>query len=175
MSENGTGTSSEQTLAADNAAVIKHMEMYQGIITRMANNSAACKSFAIPLITAILGFMITEKQVALMWLSILPIFLFYFIDTYYLVLENQFRDSFNVDGKSIQKGTFTKESLFDLSPFKKAEADHPKETDIEKRNQNYLLSVWSKCLKSNSTLVVYVGLLFLIAIAYSLANFTVTA
>ena len=40
-------------LAADNEAVTKHMEMYQGIITRMAGNSAACKMWGIPLVAAI--------------------------------------------------------------------------------------------------------------------------
>ena len=45
---------------SDNA-VIKTMEMYQAIITRMAANSAACKKWCIPLVTAILVFAVKEK------------------------------------------------------------------------------------------------------------------
>ena len=170
----------ETFLAADNEAVIKHMEMYQSIITRLASNSAGCKNFAIPLITAILGFIVVEKQAALIWLSVLPIVLFYFVDCYYLVLENQFRDSYDHDAKKIQNGTFTRKDLFNLIPFKAATTklrgsklpDHIKnETDILKINKAYTRLIWSKSLQSPSTLPIYVGLLVMGAVAFGLLDF----
>ena len=180
MTETSPQAPEEIVLAADNEAVIKHMEMYQGIITRLAGNSAGCKNFAIPLITAILGFIVLEKQVALIWLSILPILLFYFVDCYYLVLENQFRDSYDHDAKKIQKGTFTRKDLFNLNPFKAAstklkESNLPdlikKEEDPEKIRKAYSRLTWSKSLQSPSTLPIYVGLLVLGAVAYGLLDF----
>jgi len=184
MTETSPQIPEEIVLAADNEAVIKHMEMYQGIITRLAGNSAGCKNFAIPLITAILGFIVLEKQVALIWLSILPILLFYFVDCYYLVLENQFRDSYDHDAKKIQKGTFTRKDLFNLNPFKAATTklkdsklpDQIKnEKDTLKVNKAYTRLTWSKSLKSPSTLPIYIGLLVMSAIAFGLLDFVTLA
>ena len=180
MSDTNEQAPEDTFLEADNEAVIKHMEMYQGIITRLASNSAGCKNFAIPLITAILGFIVVEKQAALIWLSVLPIVLFYFVDCYYLVLENQFRDSYDLDAKKIQNGSFTRKDLFNLNPFKAATTklrdsklpDHIKnETAIKKVNKAYTRLTWSKSLKSPSTLPIYVGLLLMGAIAFGLLDF----
>ena len=180
MTETNQQAREDTFLPADNEAVIKHMEMYQSIITRLASNSAGCKNFAIPLITAILGFIVVEKQAALIWLSVLPIVLFYFVDCYYLVLENQFRDSYDHDAKKIQEGFFTRKDLFNLSPFKAAtkklkDSDLPdqikNETDAKKVNKAYTRLTWSKSLKSPSTLPIYVGLIVLGAIAYGLLDF----
>ena len=55
------------------SAVIKTMEMYQAIITRMAGNSAACKQWCIPLVTAILVFAVKEKTYQLIWLTVIPV------------------------------------------------------------------------------------------------------
>lgn len=103
-------------LKHNDEAVIKHLEMYQGIITRMANNSAACKKWCIPLITAILAFVVKEKLYALVWLTLIPIILFYFLDAYYLKLENQFREGFNASAKKIRENTFSQADLFILHP-----------------------------------------------------------
>jgi hypothetical protein len=180
MTEVNSKAPEETVLSSNDEAVIKHMELYQSIITRLAGNSAGCKNFAIPLITAILGFIVLEKQVALIWLSILPILLFYFVDCYYLVLENQFRDSYDHDANKIQKGTFTRNDLFNLNPFKAAstklkESNLPdqikNEEDPEKIRKAYSRLTWSKSLQSPSTLPIYVGLLVLGAIAYGLLDF----
>ena len=43
-------------LPHNDEAVLKHMEMYQNIISRMANNSSACKNWSIVLVSAFLAF-----------------------------------------------------------------------------------------------------------------------
>ena len=127
-------------LAADHAAVLKHMDMYQNIITRMANNSAACKKWGIPLITLILGFVVKENQPLLVWVTIIPVMIFYLVDCYYLGLERQFRAGFNSSADKIREGTFTTADLFNLAP-----GGDPEEE-------------WKVSLNSKSTWPIYLGL-----------------
>lgn len=141
-------SNSREYLDNDNEAVIEHMRMYQGIITRMANNSAACKKWCIPLVTAILAFVVKEKLINLVWLTLIPILIFYFLDVYYLKLENQFRESFNSSAKNIQQGVFSPESLFSIHP-----------EGLEKE-------FWLKAIVSFSTWPVYLGLFSLLVFAY---------
>jgi len=137
-------------LPPDHAAVLKHMDMYQSIITRMASNSAACKKWAIPLITAILGFIVKDKQVALVWLTVFPIAIFYFLDSYYLMLENRFREGFNESAKKINGGRFTQSDLFEM---------YPKGSE---------LGLWLKSITSFATWPVYLGLFALVVFSYKL-------
>lgn len=73
----------------ESPAVIKHIEILQGIITRMAGNSAACKTWAIPIITGILAFSI-EKLCIPIWVSLIPAIMFFLLDSFYLGLERHF-------------------------------------------------------------------------------------
>lgn len=138
-------------LSHNDSAVIKHMEMYQAIITRMAANSAACKQWCIPLITAILAFVVKDKSYNLVLLTIIPLLLFYCLDSYYLMLENRFREGFNLAAEKIQKNTFSQKDLFKLKP--------------EGLQAKLLL----KAFKSPATWPVYFGLFLLLIVAYKLA------
>lgn len=73
----------------ESPAVIKHLEILQGIITRMAGNSAACKTWAIPIITGIIAFSL-ERQCIPIWVSLIPAILFFALDSLYLGLERHF-------------------------------------------------------------------------------------
>ena len=75
----------EELIIPLDSAVIKTMEMYQAIITRMAGNSAACKQWCIPLVTAILVFAVKEKTYQLIWLTVIPVLICYCLDVYYHV------------------------------------------------------------------------------------------
>jgi hypothetical protein len=135
---------------SDNA-VIKTMEMYQAIITRMAGNSAACKQWCIPLVTAILVFAVKEKTYPLIWLTLIPVLICYCLDAYYLMLENRFREGFNRVATKIAEQTFTRADLFNLSPAG--------------CKRQLLL----KAFTSPATWPVYLGLLALLMVAYKLA------
>jgi hypothetical protein len=117
----------------------------------MANNSAECKKWCIPLVTVILGLIITEQKYGLVLLSILPIGIFYFLDSYYLMLENSFREGFASSAKKISMGKFTKKDLFLLLP--------------EDEKSQY----WQKAFTSKATFLVYSGLLILTAVGFILA------
>ena len=144
-----------EALSHDDSAVLKHMDMYQGIITRMAGNSAACKKWCIPFETAILAYMVTKPELRVLNVQILviaPIFIFYLLDAYYLKLENQFREGFSHSAKLIQQGQFCKDNLFSLKP------------------KGGEIRLWIKAVTSPSTWFVYIGLLALVVLAYAIVE-----
>jgi len=73
----------------ESPAVIKHLEILQGIITRMAGNSAACKTWALTIITGILALSI-DKNCIPIWVSLIPAIMFFALDSFYLGLERHF-------------------------------------------------------------------------------------
>ena len=80
-----------------------HLQMMQSVITRMADNSRACKTWAVTLVAAILvvvarfgtssGETAIEPNAAL--IALVPTILFWVLDSYYLALERAFRNSYN--------------------------------------------------------------------------------
>lgn len=68
-----------------------HMEMIQGIINRMANNSFMLKGWAVTLVAGI--FVLASKDTDKMYFLIayIPIILFWILDSYYLNLERLYR------------------------------------------------------------------------------------
>lgn len=140
-----------EILDHSDSAVIKTMEMYQAIITRMAANSAACKQWSIPLVTAILVFAVKEKAYCLIWLTLIPVLICYCLDSYYLMLENRFRAGFNQAATKIAHQTFTRTDLFNLSP-----------TGCKRQ-------LLLKAFTSPATWPVYLGLLALVIVAFKLS------
>lgn len=72
----------------DASAVQAHINMLQGIINRMAQNSANCKVWAITLVSALLALRVDEgaRQSLLYYLPIVGLF---WLDCYYLGLERR--------------------------------------------------------------------------------------
>ena len=70
---------------------LKHLEMIQNIITRLANNSFSLKGWTVIFIAAVLGFAIKESNSNYILLVLFPIFAFWGLDGYYLRQEKLFR------------------------------------------------------------------------------------
>ena len=70
---------------------LKHLEMIQNIITRLANNSFSLKGWTVIFIAAVLGFAIKESDPNYIPLVLFPIFAFCGLDGYYLRQEKLFR------------------------------------------------------------------------------------
>ena len=68
-----------------------HINMLQDIIKRMAQNSSNCKSWAIPIVSAII-LLAFEKGTIPGAVAYIPLGIFYLLDCYYLGLERKFRD-----------------------------------------------------------------------------------
>ena len=137
-----------EPLSHNDAAVLKHMEIYQNIISRMANNSSACKNWCIVLVSAFLAFVIDKGKGDVAWLGAIPILIFWFLDAYYLGLENKFRDSVNASAKKIRESNFLLADLFVI----KADGSLP----AQMRKGFFSWATWP----------VYLGLLGLLLLAF---------
>jgi len=70
---------------------IKHMEMIQAVVARLAGNSFLIKGWALTLTGVFLGFGTDKDDWTLAAVAFLPIVAFWMLDTYYLWAERQFR------------------------------------------------------------------------------------
>ena len=70
---------------------LKHLEMLQQVITRMASNSFLIKGWSITLISALLAFAAKDKIHIMAWVALLPCLAFWMLDAYFLRQERLFR------------------------------------------------------------------------------------
>jgi hypothetical protein len=66
---------------------VKHLEMIQSIISRIAGYGATLKNYCITLVTAICGFAVSLNRPGVALLSLLPIVMFALLDAKYLEIE----------------------------------------------------------------------------------------
>ncbi|MGF1548567.1 MAG: hypothetical protein ACFCUG_14705 [Thiotrichales bacterium] len=92
--------------------MLKHIEVYQSIISRMAANSSSCKQWCVALVTAVLAFVAEQDKAGSAYLAFVPIVLFGFLDFYYLALEKQFREAFTVTTNKVRDGRFHLDDLY---------------------------------------------------------------
>ena len=71
-----------------------HLNMIQQIITRMGNNSFSLKGWSVGIIIAIYAFAGKNEHKAVI-VTLIPLIVFWFLDTYYLMLERKFRELYN--------------------------------------------------------------------------------
>jgi hypothetical protein len=71
---------------------VKHMEMIQAVVARLAGNSFLIKGWALTLTVALLGFAVNTNSSGLAAVAILPIIVFWRLDAYYLHTEWLFRE-----------------------------------------------------------------------------------
>jgi uncharacterized membrane protein YjfL (UPF0719 family) len=86
--ENATAPTSDDSWPE---ARIRHLEMIQGAVSRLANDSFLVKGWAITVAGIILGFAVTADRQALALVSLIPTLIFWMLDTYYLRAERLFR------------------------------------------------------------------------------------
>jgi hypothetical protein len=75
---------------------VKHLEMVQSVIARLANQGAALRSYCITLVTGIIGVAITLQSAPVAALAALPALAFAFLDAQYLKNERRYRAMFDV-------------------------------------------------------------------------------
>ena len=74
---------------------IKHLEMIQSVITRMAQNSFMIKGWALTLVVAMIAF-VPKTASLFIPIVIVPLLIFAFLDSYYLQLERRYRKLYDV-------------------------------------------------------------------------------
>lgn len=70
---------------------IKHLEFIQNVITRMNTNSFQIKGWMITIVSALLAIYASSKNHYFILIGLLPVIIFWFLDTYYLTQERKFR------------------------------------------------------------------------------------
>lgn len=104
----------------------QHLDMLQNVITRMASNSFLIKGWSVSLISAILIFADKDNNINFIYITFLPLLVFWFLDAYYLQLEKKFRklyekvqedylkDENNINLFSMNPKNETVENIFEI-------------------------------------------------------------
>ena len=99
----------------DTPAVHAHITMLQGIINRMAANSANCKTWAITVLTALLVFIADDNNCFNdIRICVIPSLLFFLLDSFYLGIERHVIEQQNKFLNLILKDDNYEYSLFRL-------------------------------------------------------------
>ncbi len=84
---------------------IKHLEFIQATITRMNQNSFQIKGWMITLVSALLALYASSEKPVYIIIAVVPTFIFWLLDAYYLQQERRFRGVYNdVAGLSSDDG-----------------------------------------------------------------------
>ncbi len=123
---------------------LKHLEFIQDVITRMGRNSFALKGWTVTIVAALFALSFKAPNSHIIWIGIIPIVLFWYLDSFYLQQERLYR------------------SLYDkVRQLNEDEIDFSMKASFKEfdRKENRLLS----CVKSKKELSFY-GILSLILI-----------
>ena len=74
---------------------IKHLDMIQGIINRMAKNSFALKGWAVTLVAGVFALTAKDAEKLYYLIAYAPILIFWGLDSYYLLQERLYRSLYN--------------------------------------------------------------------------------
>ena len=107
---------SPQPITVESSAGHKYLDILQDVIKRMANNSSSCKSLCITLVSAIAVVITNKVKSSYVWITLIPVVLFCFLDAYYLGLEQGFRATYNEFVGKMQNNVATTEDLFLVIP-----------------------------------------------------------
>lgn len=95
----------------DKVDALKYIDILQACITRMASNSAKCKTWCITIVAALIALCLKGEQEKFRWLIFIPIVSLWYLDAFYLYLEQEFcfiYDEYikSYDGKNIPPSTY---------------------------------------------------------------------
>ena len=74
---------------------VNHLEMIQGVISRMASNSFALKGWAVTLVAGIFALSSKDADKLYFLVAYIPIVVFWGLDAYYLLQERLYRALYN--------------------------------------------------------------------------------
>lgn len=132
---------------------LKHLEMLQQVITRMANNSFLIKGWSITLISALLAFATKDKIQVMAWIALLPWLAFWILDGFFLHQEKLFRRLFD---------------HYRVQPQDTA-TDFSMDTRLKDVKDKPEVQSWPSVMVSK-TLLIFHGLLALLIVAVILAS-----
>lgn len=74
---------------------LKHLEMIQNIINRMAKNSFLLKGWTVTLVAGIFALSCKEADKVYFLVTYIPVFVFWGLDSYYLLQERLYRSLYD--------------------------------------------------------------------------------
>lgn len=84
---------------------LKHLEMIQAVINRMAGNSFLLKGWSVTLVSALLALAAANSDRRFVFVAVLPLLMFWLLDAYFLRQERLFRKLYDkvrtLDGSAI--------------------------------------------------------------------------
>jgi hypothetical protein len=127
----------EDQLPLDSTAAQSYITVLQAVITRMATNSANCKTLCLTLIVAILAIVTDKSKTSFTFVALIPIIVLGLLDAYYLGLEQGFRNQYNEFVEKFCQGTAQIKDLYVVQPKSKKSspsAAEPNPSNSEKFN-----------------------------------------
>lgn len=98
---------------AESAAVTAHVNLLQGIINRLANNSASCKTWCLTLVSALVSLAGATRAPGIITFALVPVVIFGFMDTMYLAQERAYRELYGRVVGSIRNGSYAQSSAYE--------------------------------------------------------------
>lgn len=114
----------------------KHLDLIQGVVSRMAAASANAKSWLLPVVTAAFAFAVVESQPAVGLLGLGAVLLFAFVDAQYLRQERAFRALYRA-------AVVGRVALFEMSPARYFNKPNQDEDDERAENCRWGKVIWS--------------------------------
>ncbi len=111
-----SANSSTQSLDGTCPSIQTHLEILQGVIGRMAANSASCKTWCVTIVAAILVVVADKEKPQLASVAVLPTVLFAALDVYYLAMEKGFRSSYKCFVEKLHSKTLAPCDIYAICP-----------------------------------------------------------
>jgi hypothetical protein len=92
---------------AESPAVIAHLTMLESVVTRLAGNSAQCKTWCVAIVSALFGLAGAIRSERVAAAAIIPIAVFGLVDAAYLANEKGYRDLYNAVAGKIRSGNYS--------------------------------------------------------------------
>lgn len=96
---------------------IRHLEMIESNIDRMSRNSFELKGWTVAIVSLMSVLSSKDSNTKIFWLSFIPVFTFWFLDSYYLSLERQFRALYRKVSESESLDLCMERDIGELQPF----------------------------------------------------------
>lgn len=127
---------------------IKHLEMIQGVITRMGTNSFMLKGWAVTLVAGLFALSDKKTDQGFFLIAYMPTVLFWILDSYYLLQERRFRVIYD----KVRENT----------------TDYNFSMKWNKETMNTDKTNWFSCFTSISEVLFYLPLAIVIALVIAL-------
>jgi hypothetical protein len=154
-----------QTVTFETSAVQNYLDTLQDVITRMAGNSSNCKSLCITLVSAIAVLNTDKTKLNNIWIALIPVLLFCFLDSYYLGLEQGFRGAYNEFVKKLKNDTANTHDLYLFIPKQEVRKRQADRTVIKEIHPFKPLNATLKALTSFAVYPFYLTLLVVLLLA----------